>query len=217
MNATIGYRNPARKSARIFGAIVAAGFGMMLLTAGDAAAAPKKYVIDPAHLSIGFLVDHAGYGKVLGMFRKAKGEVTFDEETKTLSAVTVVVDTESVFSNHEKRDEHLRSPDFLNAGEFPEMTFTLTGSSATGDKTGTVTGALELLGRKLPITLDVTLNKAAEYPFGGGLFGSKPYALGISARGAFNRSTYGMTYGVEQGWVGDTVEMIIEFEAVREE
>ena len=97
------------------------------------------------------------------------------------------------------------------------MTFTLTGSEATGDKTGTIEGELELLGRKHPVTLNVTLNKAAEYPFGGSLFGSKPYALGISARGSFKRSTFGMTYGVEQGWVGDEIELIIEFEAVREE
>ncbi|MDA0662491.1 MAG: YceI family protein [Proteobacteria bacterium] len=213
----LGYRNPNRYPGRISGAFIAAAFATALLTAGASDAAQKKYVIDPAHLSIGFLVDHAGYGKVLGMFRKAKGEVTFDEETKTLSAATVVIDTESVFSNHEKRDEHLRSPDFLNAGEFPDMTFTLTGSSATGDTTGTVEGELELLGRKHPVTLDVTLNKAAEYPFGGGLFGAKPYALGISARGSFKRSTFGMTYGVEQGWVGDEIELIIEFEAVREE
>ena len=217
MNAIIGYATRARKTGRIIGAIMAAGLATALLTAGAANAAPKKYVIDPAHLSIGFLVDHAGYADILGMFRKATGEVTYDEETKTLSAATVTIDTESVFSNHEKRDEHLRSPDFLNTGEFPEMTFTLTGASATGDNTGTVEGELELLGRKHPVTLDVTLNKAAEYPFGGGLFGSKPYALGISARGSFKRSTYGMTYGVEQGWVGDDVELIIEFEAVRQE
>jgi polyisoprenoid-binding protein YceI len=217
MNAILGYRNPARKTRRIMGAALAAGLGVTLLGVGDAGAAPKKYVIDPAHLSIGFLVDHAGYDKVLGMFRKAKGEVTYDEDTKTLSAASVVIDTESVFTNHEKRDEHLRSPDFLNAGEFPEMTFTLTGANPTGDRAGTVEGELELLGRKQPVTLDVTLNKAAEYPFGGGLFGSKPYALGISARGSFKRSAFGMTYGVEQGWVGDEVELIIEFEAVREE
>ncbi|MEX2614901.1 MAG: YceI family protein [Alphaproteobacteria bacterium] len=217
MNATIGHRSHARKPGRIAGAVIAAGLATALLAAGDATAEPRKYVIDPEHLSIGFLVDHAGYGDVLGMFRKGAGEITYDEETRTLSAATVTIDTESVFTNHEKRDEHLRSPDFLNTGEFPEMTFTLTNASATGDNTGTVEGELELLGRKHPVTLEVTLNKAAEYPFGGGLFGSKPYALGISARGSFNRSTFGMTYGVEQGWVGDEVELIIEFEAVRQE
>ena len=217
MNSIFEYRKPVRQATSVTAAFAVACFGLLVMTATDAGAAPKKYVIDPAHLSIGFLVDHAGYDKVLGMFRKAKGEVTFDEETRTLSAGSVVIDTESVFTNHEKRDQHLRSPDFLNAGEFPKMTFTLTGSEATGDKTGTVEGELELLGRKHPVTLNVTLNKAAEYPFGGSLFGSKPYALGISARGSFKRSTFGMTYGVEQGWVGDEIELIIEFEAVREE
>jgi len=211
------YRNPARRAIHATAAIAVSCFALLALTATDARAEPRKFVIDPTHLSIGFLVDHAGFAKVLGMFRKATGEVTYDEETKTLSTVKVVIDTESVYTNHKKRDEHMRSPDFLNAGEFPEMVFTLTGSKASGENSGTITGDLDMLGQKRPVTLDVTLNKAAEYPFGGGAFSSKPYAIGVSARGSFKRSDYGMTYGVEQGWVGDEVELIIEFEAVRQE
>jgi polyisoprenoid-binding protein YceI len=213
---TLNRRPPTNTTMRA-AAVTAAGLGLAMLLAGNASAEPRKYVIDPAHLSIGFLVDHAGYDKVLGMFRKASGELTYDEATKNLSSGKVIVDTDSVFTNHEKRDEHLRSPDFLNSGEFPEMTFTLSGAKASGDNSGTIEGELDLLGKKRPITLKVTLNKAAEYPFGGGLFGSKPYALGISARGTFKRSEFGMTYGVEQGWVGDEVELIIEFEAVRQD
>lgn len=217
MNSIFKRQIPARRVKRSIGAVAAAGFGMMVLSPGFADAEPRKYVIDPAHLSIGFLVDHAGYDKVLGMFRKATGEVTYDEDTKTLGGGKVVIETESVFTNHDKRDQHLRGPDFLNAGEFPEMIFTLTNSKAAGDNNGTVEGELELLGQKRPVTLNVTLNKAAEYPFGGSMFGAKPYALGISARGSFKRSEFGITYGVEQGWVGDEVELIIEFEAIRQE
>ena len=177
---------------------------------GAAHAEPHEYELDPAHTSIGFLVGHVGYDKVLGMFLESGGSFTFDEETQTLSDVKITVETESVFTNHEKRDQHLRSPDFLNAREFPEMIFTVTKAEKISDTTGKVHGELELIGLKKPIVLDVTFNKAGEYPF------NDSYAIGISARGSFKRSDFGMMYGVDNGWVGDEVDLIIEFEAIRQ-
>jgi len=178
-------------------------------------AAPERYEIDADHLSIGFLVDHVGYAKVLGMFRKAEGSFTFDESTGELGDLRVVIDTASVFSNHQRRDDHLRSADFLNSAEFPKMTFTAARAMPIAGRNYRIEGELELLGRKSPVTLEATWNKSGEYPFGGGLLGRKPYVMGISARGSFKRSAYGMTYSVDNGWVGDEVELIIELEAKR--
>jgi polyisoprenoid-binding protein YceI len=158
-------------------------------------AEPARYEIDPEHLSIGFLVDHIGYARTLGMFRKAEGAFRFDEQTGELTNLKVVVDTASVFSNHKKRDEHLRS---------------------TGERTFVIPGQLELLGKTRPMTLEATWNKSAEYPFGGGLLGGKPYVMGVSAQGRILRSEFGMSYAVDNGWVGDEVELIIEFEARRQ-
>ncbi len=177
-----------------------------------AGGAPARYTIDPEHLVVAFLVDHIGYAKVLGMFRKASGEFTFDEATGTLSALRVEVETASVDTNHRKRDQHLRSPDFLNSGEFPTMVFTADGATRTDAGTFVIDGTLELIGDERPLRLEATLNKAAEYPIGRG----KPWVIGISARGAFERAPYGMTYGVDNGWVGNRVELIIELEARRE-
>lgn len=179
-------------------------------------AEPARYEIDPDHLSIGFLVDHVGYAKTLGMFRKASGYYTFDETTGELRDVVVTIDTESVFSNHRKRDEHLRSADFLNSAEFPQMVFRAQGATPLEDRRYRIEGELELLGQSRPLTLEASWNKSAEYPFGGGLLGDKPYVMGVSARGSFLRSAYGMDYSVENGWVGDEVELIIEFEAIRQ-
>ncbi len=175
-----------------------------------AAAAPAKYDIDPAHFTVGFLVDHVGMAKIMGMFLKAKGSFTFDEQSKSVSDIKVVIDTRSVFTNHKKRDDHLRSPDFLNASEFPEMVFTGTQSEATGDRTGKIHGTLDLLGVQRPVTLDVTWNKSGIHPV------YKTYAAGISLRGSFKRSEFGMTYAVDNGWVGDEVQLILEFEAIRQ-
>ncbi len=184
--------------------------------AAPAHAKPEKYEIDPEHLAVGFLVHHVGYAKVLGMFRKATGTYVFDEATGALSSVRIVVDTASVFTNYTKRDDHLKSADFLNAAEFPRMTFTADGARRTGDRKFVIDGRLELLGRTNPVTLDATWNKSGEYAFGGSFFGGKQYRMGVSARGSFKRSAFGMKYGVDNGWVGDEVELIIEFEARRE-
>jgi polyisoprenoid-binding protein YceI len=177
---------------------------------------PAKYEIDPEHFTVGFLVQHVNYSKVLGMFRKATGTYVFDEETGALSGVRIVVDTASVFTNHQKRDDHLRSADFLNAVEFPRMTFTADGARRTGERKFVIDGRLELMGRTNPVTLEATWNKSAEYPFSTSLFGGKQYRMGVSARGSFKRSAFGMKYGVDNNWVGDEVELVIEFEARRE-
>ena len=184
-----------------------------LLASSPAQAQAARYELDPDHTTVAFLVDHVGYAKVLGLFRSARGSYKFDEATATLSEVRIEVETASVFSNQRKRDEHLKGPDFLNSGEFPRMVFTASGARRTGDRTFEIAGQLELLGKSLPLTLQATWNKSAESPLGG--IGSKPYVMGVSARGSFKRSAYGMNYAVANGWVGDDVELIIEFEAVR--
>jgi polyisoprenoid-binding protein YceI len=195
----------------------AAMLTLLLITgATPALAKPETYKIDPDHAVVGFLVDHVGFAKVLGMFRKIEGSFVYDAEKRAISDVRVVVQTESVYTNHRKRDEHLTGPDFLNAGEFPEMVFTAANAEATGDNTGKLSGSLQLVGGAHPLTLDITLNKAAEHPLSGGAFSGKSFAVGISARGTFKRSPYGMKYGVDNGWVGDDVELIIEFEALRQ-
>lgn len=181
-----------------------------------ASAQPANFTLDPEHVSIGFLVMHIGYAKVLGLFREASGSFTFDEQRGELSNVRVVVKTASVYSAHQARDDHLRSPDFLNTREFPEMVFVGRQAQRTGERSGRLAGELTLLGRTRPLTLELTLNKAAPYPFAtGGLFSRPNHVVGVSARGSFKRSEFGMTYGVADGLVGDEVEMIIELEGIR--
>jgi polyisoprenoid-binding protein YceI len=185
------------------------------LAARSSAAAPESYEFDPNHLVVGFLVTHIDYAKVLGMFRKASGGFTFDEDTQQLSDVKLVVDTASVFTNQEKRDDHLRSTDFLNVVEFPEMTFTADSAKSAGDKQFQVDGMLTLLGVSKPVTLSMVWNKSETYPFRA--YGLSPhYAMGVSGRGSFKRSDFGMSYAVDNGWVGDEIELIIELEAIRQ-
>lgn len=202
--------NPTlRRRGLVAGAALAAG----LLGTPVLAQAPR-YEIDPDHFTVAFLVDHIGYAKVLGTFRAARGSYRFDEASGTLSEVRIEVDTASVFTNQRKRDDHLKGPDFLNSGEFPRMVFTASGAKRLAERRFEIAGQLELLGKSQPLTLTATWNKSAESPLGG--IGRKPYVMGVSARGSFRRGAYGMNYALDNGWVGDTVDLIIEFEAVRQ-
>jgi polyisoprenoid-binding protein YceI len=192
-----------------------AALPVLLLVAGNpASAAPERYELDPEHTVFGFLVMHIDYARVLGRFRETAGSYTFDEDTGELSNVRITVQTDSVYTAHQRRDDHLRSADFLNSAEYPEMVFTAAGAEALGDRRYRVDGELTLLGQTRPLSLELTWNKSAEYPIGG--FLSKPYVMGVSGRGSFDRSDFGMTYGIDNGLVADEVELIIEFEARRQ-
>ncbi|WP_326540866.1 YceI family protein [Pseudorhodoferax sp.] len=180
------------------------------LAALPAFAQTARYEIDPDHLSLGFLVEHLGYAKVLGQFRTARGSYSFDEASGTLGAVRIEVETDSVSSHHNGRDRHLRGADFLNASSFPRMVFTAPGGRRTGERQYEIAGELELLGRKQPLVLTASWNKSAPSPIV-----KTVYVMGVSARGSLKRSAFGMDYGVANGWVGDEVQLIIEFEAIR--
>jgi len=191
--------------------VSALAFPAALALSPAAVAEPKTFVVDDEHFSIVFEIMHIGYAPVMGMFREVEGEFVYDEEARELSSGQLVFKSDSVYTNHEKRDNHVRDTDFLNTDEYPEITFTVTDFETTGENTGKVTGDLDMLGQTNPVVLDVTLNKAAVYPFG-----HEEYTLGISASTTLKRSDWGMTYGLDQNMVGDEVTLRFGFEAIRE-
>ena len=195
-------------------ALAALALALLLATAAprEARAEPARFELDPAHLTIAFMVSHIGYADTLGWFLEAEGSFLFDEAARTVTDIEVTIEADSVFSNHERRDDHVRGADFLDADEHPEIRFVGREAEATGDNTGVVTGDLTLLGVTQPVALEVTLNKIGAYPFGEG----PPYVIGVSARTTIERSAFGMTYAVANGLVGDEVEVIIELEAIRQ-
>lgn len=170
-------------------------------------AAPVSYKIDPAHTAVAFIVNHVGFSNVIGRFNTVGGDVTFDKDAVEKSVVNVTIDTTSVDTNHAKRDEHLRSPDFFNAKEFPKMTFKSSKIEKTGDKTGKLHGDLTMLGVTKPVVLDVTFNKDGVSP------ASKLETAGFSARGTVKRTEFGMKYGAPA--IGDDIQLLIEVEAVK--
>ena len=144
---------------------------------------------------------------MIGRFNTVGGDISFDKDAVEKSTVSVTIDTTSVDTNHAKRDEHLRSPDFFNAKEFPKMTFKSTTIEKTGDKTGKLHGDLTMLGVTKPVVLDVTFNKDGVSP------ASKLETAGFSARGTVKRTEFGMKYGAPA--IGDDIQLLIEIEAVK--
>ena len=124
------------------------------------------------------------------------------------ATVSVTIDPKSVrtdFPFPEKEDfDKVIAEKFLQAGQFPTITFKSTALKATGATTGKLTGDLTLLGVTRPVTLDVTLNGAKEHPM------RKIPALGFSATGSFKRSDFGSS--ALQGPLGDEITVIIEAE-----
>ena len=175
-------------------------------------ASEEEYIIDKSHFSIGFLVEHVGYAKTLGMFRDIDGSYIHDVKNKKINDINIVINTDSVFTNDEKRDEHLKSPDFLHVDKYPEMIFKATDIKINNDET-IINGNLTLLGITRPLVLTGKINKIGKYPFGGII---KPYVMGISAKGTIKRSDHAMMYAIKDNLVGDEIELIIEFEARRQ-
>ena len=99
------------------------------------------YEIDPAHTYPNFTISHLGFSTMHGQFAKTSGMIQMDMEKKT-GAVDITIDAASIYTGHQKRDDHLRSPDFLNVVEFPEITYKSTSVKFQGKDKATVEGDL---------------------------------------------------------------------------
>lgn len=188
-----------------------AGSAIVLATCGLARAEAADWKIDPDHLSVAFEVDHIGYQQQIGLFSQAEGSFRYDPDTHELAEGRFEVHAASVFTAHDRRDQHIRNEDFLAVEDHPRIVFEATGFEPQGKNSGTLSGNLTLLGSTHPVELDVTINKRAEYPFGHG-----KETLGVSARTSIMRSRWGMDYAVSNNLVGDEVALRFEFEAIRQ-
>lgn len=163
------------------------------------------YEIEPVHSQVIFKINHLGFSNSYGKFRKFEGKVSFDPDHWDKASTEVTINTQSIDLENKKWNDHMRSSDFFNIEKFPTMTFKSTKLEKTGDNIGLLHGQLTLLGKTLPLTLDVTINQVGTHPFS-----EKPYA-GFSASGVIKRSEFGMEAYVPA--VADEVYIIIEVEA----
>jgi polyisoprenoid-binding protein YceI len=176
-------------------------------TAPALAGLTGTYTLDPAHTRIGFVARHAMVTKVRGAFNEFEGTATIDGTDPALSHVQVTINAASIDTRNAQRDEHLRGNDFLAMAEYPQITFTSTSVSQTGDDTFEVTGDLTIKGVTNTITVPFEFEGAAKDPFGN-------ERVGFEGSVAINRKDYGITWNaaLETGGVLVSDKVTLEFE-----
>jgi polyisoprenoid-binding protein YceI len=168
------------------------------------------WTIDPSHSEVGFAVRHLMISTVKGRFGDVKGIVTIPDEGKPTVDVTIGV--ASIDTREEKRDAHLRSPDFFDAEKYPEIRFVSTNTVRVADG-WKITGNLSMHGVTKLVTLDATEEGTVRDPWGND-------RMGFSARGKLDRREFGLTWNaaLEAGGVlvGDDIKLHIDAELVKQ-
>lgn len=168
-----------------------------------------KYEIDPAHSSARFQVRHMGLSKVRGGFDSFSGAIIIDEDP-TKSSVDVSLDAASFSTGNEDRDNHIKSPDFLDVENHPALTFRSTSVAQDGDAWN-VEGELTAVGVTRPVTLHVEFDDAANDPWGNN-------RVGFEGTTEINRDDLGVNWNqpLETGGllIGKTLKISIDVEAV---
>jgi polyisoprenoid-binding protein YceI len=180
----------------------------------SAAAAPARaatWDIDTAHANAGFKVRHLMVSHVRGHLGPVTGTVLIDELDLSRSRIDVSIDARGIDSRESKRDEHLRSADFLDVANHPTVTFKSTRVEAPSGPRGDlrVTGDLTIRGVTRPVTLDVdALPTPIQDPWGN-------TRRGVSARARINRKDWGLSWNlaIEAGGVVVGDEVAIEIDA----
>jgi polyisoprenoid-binding protein YceI len=173
------------------------------------------YKIDPAHTSLTFRVSHIGLSNFTARFNKVAAELNLDTVNPAKSSVTATIDPRSLETfvrEPANFNDEISGKGWLEAGQFPTITFKSTKVETTGPDTARVTGDFTLHGVTKPIVLDVKFNGG--YPAGG--MDPSGARVGFSATGSFNRADFGIAQGVPAKGstmgVSDAVQVIIETE-----
>lgn len=188
-------------------ALIAAACSLLVGQNGFSA---ETYVIDASHTSIIFGVSHMGYSFTYGRFNKASGGYVLNRENPEASQFQLAIDAASIDTNDQKRDGHLKGPDFFNVKQFPVISFQSTGISIEQKGKNTVyniAGDLTIHGVTRQVTLP--LQKLGEGNGPGGKF-----RTGFHCQTSINRSEFGMTNMIPM--IGDEVALTISFEGVRQ-
>ncbi len=170
---------------------------------------PTIWQIDAAHSTVEFAVRHMMIATVKGHFASVTGSVTAPEDRPGASAVDVTIDVNSVDTRDAKRDAHLKSADFFDAGRYPTITFR--SKRVRGDVDGRfqLVGDLTIRGTTREVTLDVEASGRGRDPWGGEV-------AGFAATTTINRKDFGLVWnvGLETGGVlvGEEVRVSLEIE-----
>jgi len=186
---------------------IARSLALALVALPALALAGDTWNIDTSHTQTGFSVKHFMLSTVRGDFDKTTGTAVIDDADVTRSTVEVTIDVTTISTRDQKRDAHLKSPDFFDVAKYPTATFKSTKVEKAGEGLK-VTGDLTMHGVTKPVVLDVTtLTKEMKDPYGN-------WRRAVSATTRLNRKDFGVSYGPDSV-VSDLVNVSIEAELVK--
>jgi len=178
--------------------------GVALTLSGNVAVA-ADYALDVGHSFVQFRILHLGYSWLYGRFNEFDGAFSYDASSPSNNKINLEIQTASIDTNHTKRDEHIRSADFLDVAKFPTATFVSSGYSGSDDG-GVIEGELTLMGVTKPIKIDVKKIGAGPDPWGG-------ERVGFEGTTVINRKDFGMAKSLgPKGW---DLEMTLGIEGTK--
>ncbi len=188
---------------------------ILAFTALTATAFAQTWTVDPNHTSADFSIQHMAISRVTGSFNKVTGHIIFDKDGRHPKSVDITIDVNSIDTGVDKRDAHLKSPDFFDVKKYPTMTYTSETIIPQGEGRYKVIGTLTLHG------VSKTVELAVE-----GLAANEKDPWGNTRKGAhvtaqLNRKDFGIVFNVvlESGnlMVGNTVDIVINLEFLKKE
>ncbi len=174
----------------------------------------NQWVIDAAHSNVGFTVKHMMITNVRGEFTKIEGTVSWDASKPEATQIEAVIDATSISTREEKRDGHLKSPDFFDVEKFPKITFKSKSVKAKGKEELSVTGDLTIHGVTKEVVLEVEGPSAPSTdPFGN-------VRVGATANTKIKREDFGLVWNaaLEAGGVlvGNDVKISIDISLIKQ-
>lgn len=169
----------------------------------------ETYKVDGKHSSVIFRIEHLGIAPFYAAFKDMSGTYQYNPEHPEQSSFDILIKTDSVDSRNEGRDKHLKSPDFFNATEYPDITFKSTKVEVAGNNKLKVTGDMTLHGVTKSVKVSMTLIGRKETRQG--------FKSGFEVMFSFKRSDYGMDTYITEGALGDEVKIMIGLEGARTE
>lgn len=176
-----------------------------------AAVRADTYEVDPSHTEIGFAVRHMLVSNVRGSFSDLSGSFDYNPDDLSTLNASALIKVESIDTRNEKRDEHLRSPDFFDAKQFPEITFKVTRADANGGDP-ILYGDLTMKGVTKEIAIPVTMHGPITDPWGN-------VRAGFEGSVTINRQDWGISWSKSMDGgglvVSDEVKIELSVEGVK--
>jgi len=172
-----------------------------------------KWTLDPAHSELKFKIKHMMISNVTGNFNKFNVEATTDSEDFSKAKITATADLNSIDTNNEQRDNHLKSGDFFETEKYPEAKFESTSVAKKNNDEYEVKGNLTIKGVTKPVTLNAEFGGIAKDPYGN-------IKAGFTVNGKINRKDFGLNWNaaLETGGVlvGEDLKIQSEIQLVKQ-